>query len=82
MTEQEITNLGFEKIKVSAEEAGGDKFYYYVYSINNMDLISSANTDVEKPTDWSIEILEGGIEFHRLNELKLVIQLMELNKKL
>jgi hypothetical protein len=82
MTEQEITKLGFEKVKVSAEESGAEKFYYYVYKIGNIELISSADTEVEKPTDWSIEILEGGIEFHRIKELKIVIELMEINKKL
>jgi hypothetical protein len=53
-----------------------------VYKIGNIELISSADTEVEKPTDWSIEILEGGIEFHRIKELKIVIELMEINKKL
>jgi hypothetical protein len=81
MTEKEITKLGFEKVKVSAEESGAEKFYYYVYKIGYIELISNANTEVEEPADWSIEILEGGIEFHRIKELKLVIELMELNKK-
>ena len=81
MTEQEITKLGFKKIKVSVEESGDKKFYYYVYKVGSIEFISNADTDVALGDKWCVEMLEGGIEFHILKELKLVIELMELNKK-
>jgi hypothetical protein len=81
MTEKEITNLGFKKVKVTAEESGAAKFYYYVYKVGSIEFLTNADTDVEQGNNWCVEMLEGGILFHRIKELKLVIELMELNKK-
>jgi hypothetical protein len=81
MKEAAIKKLGFTREDVSAEESGDDNFYYYVYKAGTVDFISNANTDITARDKWCVEMLECGVEFHILKELKIVIELMELNIK-
>ena len=80
MTEENIIELKFEKQYVSAEESGSDEFYYYSYRIGNMDLITNSDDESKNGGLWYAEILESGVRFYNFKELKIVIELMELNK--
>ena len=79
MTELSIKKLGFDKIDVTAKESGIGAFYYYVYKIGHIDLISNSNDNIQDGK-WIVEILEGDIQFHDINELKTVIKILERNK--
>lgn len=79
MTELSIKKLGFERVNVTEEETGIGSFYYYAYKIGHIDLISNSN-DNTQDGKWIIEILEGDIQFHDINELKTVIKILERNK--
>jgi hypothetical protein len=79
MTELSIKKLGFERVDVTEEESGIGSFYYYVYKIGHIDLISNSNNNTQDGK-WIIEILEGDIQFHDINELKTVIKIFERNK--
>jgi hypothetical protein len=79
MKEQEIIDLGFVKECVSEEESGANAFYYYYYKIGNIGFISNCNDTVSNGS-WNIEILEGGIMFHDIIELEIVINLFIKNK--
>jgi hypothetical protein len=81
MTEKELIKMGFEKVSLSEEESGAEAFHYYFYKVGLMEFITNANTEITHPNKWYVELLEGGIEFRRLNELKIVIELLEQNKK-
>jgi hypothetical protein len=55
MTERELEILRFEKVEVSAEESGGEPFYYYTYDVvNGLSFISNDSDDV-KDGEWFVE---------------------------
>ena len=60
MKEQDLVELGFKEVNVTAEEAGDDKgfrYYEYEFSRNGLQLIS--NTDDELVDEgWVVEIFE------------------------
>lgn len=60
MTEKELKSLGFKKEKVSAEEAGSPKgYYYYSLKIGDIELITNENDTVKDEEDWAIHFLES-----------------------
>ena len=49
MTEEIFEKLGFERVEVSAEEAGDQRgFYYYSIDIGDICLISNDDEDAQK----------------------------------
>lgn len=81
MKEQDLIDLGFEKIDVSAEESGDEAFYYYTYDITkDFSMISSANDEAEKE-GWFVEIFDySDIRFFRKEDLKVLINVINKNK--
>tara|TARA_R110000796_G_scaffold119418_1_gene233562 strand:+ start:2722 stop:2967 length:246 start_codon:yes stop_codon:yes gene_type:complete len=79
MTEENIIELKFEKQYVG-EEICDVPFHYYSYRIGNIDLITNDNIESKNGGLWYAEILEGNVRFYNFKELKIVIELMELNK--
>tara|TARA_B110000285_G_C14591290_1_gene366543 strand:+ start:25 stop:273 length:249 start_codon:yes stop_codon:yes gene_type:complete len=82
MTEKELVTIGFKKIKIPEEDCLGDAFYYYIYKVGLMDFITNANIEIDNPKEWYVEVLECEAEFRKLDELKIVIGLLEQNKKI
>lgn len=47
MTENDLINLGFEKVDVSAEESGSETgYYYYALDIGKIGFLSNANDEL------------------------------------
>ncbi len=55
MTEQELTNLGFAKINISAEESGGNAFYYFDLDITRYTSLISNSNDEALKNEWQVE---------------------------
>jgi len=83
MKEQDIIDLAFERVDVTAEESGNPKdFYYYIYHLDKtLCLISSCNDEVKKD-DWFVEFFEvDGIRFTSYKQLARLIHLIESAKQ-
>ena len=78
--EEQLIGFGFTKEVVPTEESGMDyEWYYYHYAVSNLDFISCESDMAEKYNGaWTVQILEGGIEFTDFNDLKNVIQTLEI----
>lgn len=54
ITTEDLMRLGFERVDVSAEESGGDPFYYFVRRrFTDLDLLSVSD-DERIGDSWSI----------------------------
>ena len=65
MTEKDLKELGFKKIKVSAEESGDKPYHYYTYDFKNEGyfcLLSCDSDNVKSKNDWTVEMLECGFK--------------------
>ena len=81
MTEQELIELGFERVDVSEQESGGKAFYYYTYDIGNgtISLISQSNDEVEN-SNWHVEVFDDThIRFETVEDLTKFITVVEKN---
>jgi len=59
MTEEIFEKLGFERIDVSAEEAGDQRgFYYYSIDIGDVCLISNDDEDAQE-NGWEVYIFDS-----------------------
>lgn len=62
MKEEELVQLGFERVNVPPEEAGDEKgFHYYTYDFSDsrgLSLISNSNDEAEKAGQWVVEIFD------------------------
>lgn len=62
MKEQNLIDLGFERVNVSPEEAGDENgFHYYTYDFSDsrgLSLISNSNDEAEKAGQWVVEIFD------------------------
>lgn len=79
MTEASIKKAGFKKVYVSEEESGDKSFYYYIYKVGNLDLVSNSQDNLQDGS-WIVEILEGEIQFNNILDVKDLITLLERNK--
>lgn len=79
MTEASIKKLGFKRINVSEEESGDSAYYFYVYKVGNIELISNSHDNLQEDS-WIIEILEGDIQFNNSSDVKELIKILSRNK--
>ncbi len=80
MKEKDLIKLGFEKVIVTAEESGGNEFYYFTYEFENGFCLISTSDDVGE--DFSVEIFnEEDFMFSDINEVKSLITILEKNIK-
>jgi hypothetical protein len=80
MKEQDLIDLGFEKVNVSEEQSGGDAFYYYVYDIGYLSLISDASDNIKK-NKWAIQLFDyWDININKREDLAALIKILESNK--
>jgi len=79
MTEQDIIDLGFERVDVTAEESGYLRdWYFYTYDFTNgLSLISNNKTDAETK-GWYVEFFntEDKIRFTRNKDLHRLIKII------
>jgi hypothetical protein len=94
MTEQDLIDLGFERVDVTAPESGKPQdWYYYIYHLDKtLCLISSCNDEVKKD-DWFVEFFVVGsiiplqvfevddIRFTSYKQLARLIHLIESAKQ-
>lgn len=80
--EQELIDLGFKKVSVTAEESGCElDWYYYSYDFKNVgfSLISNSKTESDEDS-WIVETFEDeNIIFTNQSDLKLLINLINKN---
>ena len=74
MTEQDLIDLGFNKVEVLNEDSqnGYDYFYYVLNIFDNLSLISSENDRVKEKNDWTVTNLDWPNHF--LLQSKLQVQ--------
>ena len=79
MKEDNLIDLGFERIDVSAEESGDNAFYYYTKDFgekNVLSLISIANDQVEDG-EWYVEVFEDdSIKIDKKKDLEDFIEII------
>lgn len=85
MSEIELVDLGFKRIDVTAEEAGGSAFYYYVYEFSQENssfcLISNSQDDTINGK-WWVEFLEvPERKYMDAKKLKQIIDLILQREK-
>lgn len=81
MTEADLKELGFKKQKVSAEQSGGEPYYYYMYEFKkgswSLDLISTDSDRAKEEGKWKVEIYEGNFKpFKNKTQIKRYINLI------
>ena len=81
MKEEELIQLGFERVDVSEEDSGDKAFHYYTYDIGNgtISLITQSNDEVED-NNWHVEVFEDtSIRFETIEDITKFIQVTEKN---
>ena len=79
MKEQDLIDLGFERVDVTKEESGSpDDWYYYTYDFTEqLSLISSDNEEAED-RGWCVELdFDDEIQFTNIRELAKLMTLIE-----
>lgn len=79
MTEDQLVELGFDKIMVPMEESGNDEdYYFYNYKLNDdINLVSTDNTESGK-RNWKVSIDYWG----ELNSVEDISSLIDLFKRI
>lgn len=81
ITEEVLIDLGFIKNEVTAEESGGNAFYYFSYEKNNQCLlISCGNDETINNQYYTVELFEGSAFGYVVNETDLKTFICCLNR--
>jgi hypothetical protein len=77
MTEDNLIELGFEKIDVPVEVSGNQfDYYYYIYKLNeDINLVSSDNTESGK-RNWKVSIDYWGT-IETVEDVSIIIDLFK-----
>lgn len=81
MKENELVELGFEKVTPDPNDWDGEEWHYYTYDFGNgsFSLISDSSDSV-KDDNWTVEVFEDeSIRFTSAIEVKQLIRLIEKN---
>ena len=80
--EQDLLELGFEKIKVSIEESGDKAFYYFTFEIGDLCLITCANDECVDD-GYTVEFFDylNSVVFTNLTALEDLIKILNGNRK-
>jgi len=79
--EDDLIQLGFERVDVSEQESGDKAFHYYTYDIGNgvISLITQSNDEV-KDNNWHVEVFDDtSIRFETIEDITKFIQVTEKN---
>jgi hypothetical protein len=81
ITEENLIELGFNKISQTAEATGAKKdWHYYTLDIGDMCLITNDNEDAEKD-QWAVYIFDNlEIVFRNSEDLAQLVQLLQRNQ--
>ena len=84
MKEQDLIDLGFERIDVSEVESGGDAFHYYTLDFSKgFSLISNGSDEVTTVAGhyrWHVEVFEAPeINFIEKKDVKQLIDIIKRN---
>ena len=81
ITEENLIDVGFNKISQTAEATGAKKdWHYYTLDIGDMCLISNDNEDAEKD-QWAVYIFDNlEIVFRNSEDLAQLVQLLQRNQ--
>jgi len=81
MKEQDLIDLGFERIDISAKQSGDEAYHYYVYAFTeDFYLISCAN-DEAASRGWFVQMFDyDNIDFFDKDDVKALIQIINRNK--
>ena len=68
--EQDLIDLGFEKVFVSKHESGHDyDFYYYVYVISKHTTLITNEDDAARISRWQVYLFDDDFYFDELEPL-------------
>lgn len=86
MTEKDLKELGFKKVKISAKDSGDKPYHYFTYDFkpgNNMLSLISIDSDMAKEDGkWKVEIFEGDLKpFKNKTQVRRYINLIESMQK-
>ena len=79
MREQDLIDLGFEKVNISSEESGSKPYFYFTYYFTNgLCLITRASDEIVNGK-WSVEVFntDESFEFKKVSELSTLIKILE-----
>lgn len=79
MKEDNLIELGFERINVSAEESGDNAFYYYTKDFGENNVLSLISTPNDQLVDgeWCVEIFEDdSIRIDKKKDLEDFIEII------
>ena len=81
ITEENLIELGFNKISQTAEATGAKKdWHYYTLDIGDMCLITNDNEDAEKD-QWAVYIFDNlEIVFRNSEDLVQLVHLLKRNQ--
>jgi hypothetical protein len=80
MTEEIFKELGFERIDVSAEEAGdGRGFYYYSIDIGDICLITNDDEDAQQNGWWCSVFDSITLKIKGEGDLRELVKIVQLN---
>lgn len=83
MTEQDLKELGFTKVKVSKKESGDKPFHYYTwepFQHSRFGLISCASDEYSKTKGWWVEMYDDyEIKFFNKKDIKKLIKILISN---
>ena len=81
MKEEDLIQLGFQRVDVSEQESGDKAFHYYTYDIGNgvISLITQSNDEVDN-NNWHVEVFDDiSIRFETIEDITKFIQVTEEN---
>jgi hypothetical protein len=81
MKEEDLIQLGFQRVDVSEQESGDKAFHYYTYDIGNgvISLITQSNDEVDN-NNWHVEVFDDiSIRFETIEDITKFIQVTEKN---
>jgi hypothetical protein len=68
--EQDLIDLGFEKVFVSKHESGHEyDFYYYVYVVSKYTTLITNEDDAAKLSRWQVYLFDDDFYFDELEPL-------------
>ena len=81
MKEQDLIDLGFERIDISEEQSGDEAYHYYVYAFTEeLHLISCADDEVPDK-GWFVQFFDyDNIDFFDKDDVQTLIQIINRNK--
>ena len=79
MKQQDLIDLGFEKVNVSSKESGSKPYFYYTYYFSNGFCLITRASDEIVNGKWSVEVFDTdeSFEFKKVSELSSLITILE-----